>query len=41
MRTIAFIKSDNRAQLLDEVLTSNVITQLFNELVMFSVHFSS
>ena len=34
MRAIAFSKSDNRAQLLDEVLTSNVITHILNELVM-------
>ena len=40
MRAMTFIKSGNRAQLLDEVLTSNVITQLFNEQVMCSVHFN-
>ena len=39
MRAMAFSKRDIRAQFLGEVLTSNVITQIFNELVTCSVHF--
>ena len=39
MKAMAFTIMDNRNQFLGEVLTSNVTTQLLNELVMCSVNF--